>query len=188
MKKFLSLRSAGVIAEIEGLKGPSEDEKDEDEDDDKVLDYIESGSERAKQGIEYAKQTLSSMYLAFFMLSGAFLLIGMLVFKDRLKYSAGIAMGVATGCYFIRSLNISVREVLNVGDKQAEKTMKKDGRLRLLVVGAGAGLVSAVVGGSAVYGALAQIFSLKLCAYLTPLVMKVRYKQKNDSDGQDLSE
>ena len=113
------------------------------------------------------------MYLSFIILTAVFLLAGMPVFKD-IRYAAGILTGFATGCFYIRSLNLSVREILNFNDKQAEKTMKRDGRKRLLVIGAGAAFICLAVGGSAVYGILAQIFSLKLCAYLTPLVMKAR--------------
>ena len=176
MEKFLSLRSKGIIAEIDNIKGPDISAEDEDGNDDKVIDYIESGSEREKQGIEYAVLTYKCMFVAFFLVSAVFL-AGIFFFKHKTSYFAGIATGLLTGIYYIKSLYLSVREVLNFSENDAEKAMKKQARMRLLAVGAAGGAVCAIVGRNAVYGVLAQILALKLSAYLTPAVMKFAEKR-----------
>lgn len=176
MEKFVSLRSKGILSEIDNIKGPERDEPgsyDEEEDEDIVLDYIEPGSEREKEGIEYAKQTYRCMFISFYAVSAVFLLIGLIFFKDRLKYCAGILTGVLSGTYYIRSLNLSVREVLNFDENTAEKSMKKQARIRLIAVGAAGGIICALVGGSAVYGVVGEILAIKLGTYLTPLTMKI---------------
>ena len=171
LAKYRSMRAKGIIAEMTGLHEPERDADDEDYPEDEVH-LIEPGSEEAEEGVREAARILRSMYMAFFLISAVFLLIGLLIFKDRLKYAAGILTGVVTGCYYIKSLNLSVREVLNFDEKTAEKAMKKDARIRLLVVGAGGAAVCFFVGDSAVYGVLFEIFAIKLCAYLAPVLMK----------------
>ncbi len=175
LEKFASLRSRGILAEMSGLHEP---EREDDEEEEIPVHIIEPGSREETEGIREAAATLRSLYIAFFLVSAVFLVIGELIFHDRLKYAAGILVGVITGCYYIKSLNLSVREVLNFDEKTAEKTMKKDARIRLLVVGVGGAAVCFFVGGSAVYGVLAQIFAIKLSAYLTPLVMKFQKEVK----------
>ena len=177
MEKFVSLRSKGILSEIDNIKGPERDEPgsfdDDEEDEDIVLDYIEPGSEREKEGIEYAKQTCRCMFISFYAVSAVFLLLGLIFFGDRIKYCAGILTGVLSGTGYIRSLNLSVREVLNFDENTAEKSMKKQARIRLIAVGAAGGVICALVGGSAVYGVVGEILAIKLGAYLTPLTMKI---------------
>ncbi len=179
LEKFLSLKSRGYIAELKDLKGPDPREKYEEDgdEDDEILDYIEPGSEREKEGLDFANKVLRGMYAAFAAVSLLFLAVGLILIKDRLCFAAGIVTGIVTGIYYIHSLNLSVRETLRFNENTAEKTMKKDARIRLVVVGIGAIVACTVAGGSAVYGILAEIFALKLSSYLAPLFLAISNKK-----------
>lgn len=173
-------RSREIIAE---MMAPVPEDDDELEEEDEVLDFIEPGSEAEKEGIRFAKNTVSGMYLAFYLLSALCLVIGLLIFDEKLKFALGMAVGCVTGSFFIGHLNRSVRELLNYDENSATKQMKKDARLRLAVVGFGGVIAAAIIGGAAVYGILIQLMTLKLGIYLTPLTSGWIGSYNNKSKG-----
>lgn len=179
IKRFLNPKSAGIIAELENTGDyiPESDEEEDEDGEDEVVHLIEPGSEEEKEGIREAQLTVKGMYLSFITLTLIFLAVGLLLFDGKATYGAGILTGLLTGLFYIAHLNSSIKEVLNYDEDNAVKTMKRDAKIRLAVVGFGGVLGAAFIGGSAPLGVLAQIFSLKFSTYVTPLAAGILIKR-----------
>lgn len=173
MKRFLSPKSAGIIEQLEEQDSDWDDWDDEDEEEDEIIHLIELGSEEEKESIREAKLTLKGMYVSFIALTIFFLLIGLLLVGKKITYTIGIITGLITGLFYITHLNSSIKEILNYDEESAVRAMKRDAKVRLGVVGISGILVAAFVGGNSALGVLAQIFAIKLSAYLTPLTAKI---------------
>lgn len=179
MKRFLNPKSAGIIAGLQdiGDYAPEYDDEEKEDDEDEVIYLIEPGSEEEKEGIREARLTLKGMYLSFVLLTLLFLGIGLLLFDGGITYGAGILTGLLTGLFYITHLNSSIKEVLNYDEDNAVRAMKRDAKIRLAVVGIGGVLGAALIGGDAPLGVLAQIFSLKFSAYITPVTAGILMKR-----------
>lgn len=148
------------------------DEPD-DEDDDEVIDYIEPGSEREKEGMRDARLTLVSMYVSLIVLSGLAMIVGALVFEHKLTYCIGVIIGTLAGCFYMWHLNRSLAYALNLGEDMAQKVMRKDIFVRLIAIILVDIIISAVIGGYTPIGVLASLLTLKLSLYLTPVTLRI---------------
>ncbi len=207
MKRFLNPRSAGIIERIASFEKPSGEDGEkvlvnvyrdgdaqwteeqspdwtdwdsENGEEDEVVHFIEPGSEEERESIREAKLTLRGMYAAFTVLTLVFLAVGLLLSHKKLTFSAGILTGFITGLFYITHLNSSIKEILNYDEDAAVRAMKKDARIRLGVVGIGGVLAAALIGGDSALGVLAQIFAIKLSAYLTPAAAGILKKINPD--------
>lgn len=156
---------------------------EEEEDDDEVLDLIPPGSEREKEGVKDARLTLVSMYVSLGTLSIIALIIGLIIFDDKLGYSLGLLVGALTGLFYIWHLNRSLKEVLNMTQEMAEKSMKRDAFVRLAAIIALDTIICTVVGGYSPIGVLISLLVIKLSFYLAPFWLRVLKVGKLNKGG-----
>lgn len=156
---------------------------EEEEDDDEVVDLIPPGSEREKEGIKDARLTLVSMYVSLLTLSIIALILGVIIFDDKLGFSLGLIVGALTGLFYIWHLNKSLKEVLDMSSEMAEKSMRKDALIRLVAIIALDTIICAAVGGYSPVGVLASLLVIKLSFYLSPMWLRVLKAGKFNKGG-----
>ena len=82
------------------LKNIISNDSPEEDDDDEVVDIIEPGSEREKEGIRDARLTLVAMYVSLIVLSGIIMIAGAVVFEKKITYCIGVIIGTMAGCFY----------------------------------------------------------------------------------------
>ncbi len=160
------------------------DEKGEDlvlleEEEDKVVDYIEAGSERALLEEEDARRTMKKMLQSVVGLC-VILLLGCIFTSHPARYALGVAIGCGLSVLFLIWMFRSVERSLS-GDKDASRYMRAQAGLRYLVcflVLAAAGYLEKQVwpneGNALLFGAIFGLLTVKIAAFIYPLLERFR--------------
>lgn len=155
------------------LKNIISNDSPEEDDDDEVVDIIEPGSEREKEGIRDARLTLVAMYVSLIVLSGIIMIAGAVIFEKKITYCIGVIIGTMAGCFYMWHLNRSLAYALNLDSGMAQKVMRKDIFIRLFVIISADIIISALIGGYAPIGVLGSLLTLKLSLYATPFTLRI---------------
>lgn len=147
----------------------------EPEDPDEVVDYIEEGSERALEEQRGAWQILKDMQVACIVLSLIYLL-GMLLVPEKLRYGAGVLIGLAVAILMLRNMFESIADAIVMESHDATVYMRRKVTLRYFVIFAAiAGTI--LLGGKYMgLGAILSVMNMKFSAYLQPLTNRIRRK------------
>lgn len=143
---------------------------------DRVVDPIEEGSERAEAELAEAKEIHRDMIAGCIALS-ALLLVGAVWARPAWRYAAGVAIGCGVAIYFLIHLYRSVGWELTMEPQQAERYAKSRTAIRYGIVLLAAVAVMLTLGKAAGIGCLLAIVTIKPAAYLQPLTAKIRRKK-----------
>lgn len=143
------------------------------EEDEQILDYIEPGSEREREEMREAEETIHDLYFGCVVICLPCLL-GMLLAPQPLRYGLALAGGCIVAICMLRDMYRTVETVLMLDPYQAERFARKRAVLRYFLMLAFLAGVGYSLGKSAAIGAILGIFSMKFSAYFQPLMRKLR--------------
>lgn len=143
------------------------------EEDERILDYIEPGSEREREEMAEAEETVRDLYFGCVVICLP-CFFGMFLAPQPLRYGLSLAGGCLVALCMLRDMYRTIEQVLMLEPYQAERYAKKRAVLRYFLMLAFLAVVGYRLGTSAVIGGIVGIFSMKFSAYLQPLMRKLR--------------
>lgn len=125
-----------------------------------------------RQQQEQVRQTMRELLIGIGLVAALGLLLGCLLFEDKIRFAAGVVMGTATAAVLTVMMYRSVIVAVELEKKQAEKYMKRKALLRMVIMIA---VIVTAEWGMRTYGFCGAVFgilTLKLSAYLWPVIHK----------------
>ena len=179
-------RLRDVVREMAGgspaeLRSPEEIDVELDEEaaealeEDKVVDPIDEGSERAIQEMQEAEEIHRDLVCGSIFLS-AVLLIGMIWARPIWRYAVGVVIGGGVAVYLLVHMYRSIGWELTMDPQEADRYARKRAALRYVVVLLAIVAVMIGLGKAAGIGCAIAIIMIKPAAYLQPTTAKIRKK------------
>ena len=167
----------------EEAEGLTEEETRLKEEEDRVTDPIEVGSEREKEELAEAARLERSLYAGVAVLCGILLLVGIFL-KHRLRFMLGVLLGGLLAESFLYLLGQSVRNSL-LREDGAVRYMRRQAGIRyalVFLVLCGAGFAENRLypsGGHALlFGTIFGLLTVKPAAFLYPLAKRFQNREK----------
>lgn len=161
-------------------------EKEEEQEDDptEVVDVIPVGSEREKEELRDAEETLWDVRFGIAVLS-ALCLIGLFFVKQRIRYAAGVCIGCLLALFLITEIYKSISLSLMLEPDRAVRYARKKVIARYFV---SFGVLAATMFFGGIYmgaGTILASFTIKPAAYFQPWFRKLKRrlfkKEVNDT-------
>ncbi len=165
----------------DGLRTPEKidreiaSEEAEIEDENRVVDPIEEGSERAAAELREAAAIHRDLIVGCVAL-GLLLLAGMIWARPAWRYALGVAAGTGVAVYLLVHMYRSIGWELTMEPGQAERYARGRSVRRYLVVALSAVAVFLALGKAAGVGCLLAVVTIKPSAYMQPLTAGIRRK------------
>ncbi|MBR6020404.1 MAG: hypothetical protein IK055_09345 [Lachnospiraceae bacterium] len=151
------------------------EEEAEAEEENRVVDPIAEGSERAQEELLEAEAVHGDLIAGCIALC-SLLLIGMIWARPVWRYAAGVVVGGAVAVYLLVHMYRSIGWALTMEPKQAERYARGRSALRYTVVLLTLIAVMVGLGKAAGIGCMLAIVMIKPAAYLQPFTAKIRRK------------
>lgn len=142
---------------------------------DAVVDLIAPGSSREQEELDDAVRTLQELYAGCVIIG----LLSMVVccFLTRpVVYAAFAAAGTAVAVWMLRDMFQTIERVLQLPVSDAEAYARKRAALRYVIMLAFLVAAGSTFGATGAIGGIVGIFSMKLSAYMQPVLRKLRRK------------
>ncbi|MBR5711970.1 MAG: hypothetical protein IKX54_00035 [Lachnospiraceae bacterium] len=141
----------------------------------RVVDPIEEGSDRALAELKEAEAVHVDLIVGCVCLS-ALLLIGMIWARPMLRYAAGVVAGGVAAVYLLVHMYRSIGWQLTMEPQRAERYARGRAALRYVIVLLVLVAVAMGLGKTACIGSMLAILMMKPAAYMQPLTAKIRRK------------
>ena len=151
------------------------EEEAEAEEENRVVDPIEEGSERAYEELREAEAVHGDLKVGCVALC-VLLLIGMIWARPAWRYAAGVAVGAVVAVYLLVHMYRSIGWALTMEPQQAERYSRGRSAIRYVVVLLSAVAVMVGLGQAAGIGCILSVVMIKPAAYLQPFTAKIRRK------------
>ena len=145
----------------------------EAEDENRVVDPIPEGSERALNEMIEAEEVHRDLICGVIALS-MLMFIGLIWARPMLRYALGVVIGAGVAVYLLIHMYRSISWELTMEPKQAETYAKRRTAIRYAVVLLAMIAVMSGLGRAAGIGCILSIVTVKPAAYLQPLTSKIR--------------
>ena len=150
-------------------------EEAEAEEENRVVDPIEEGSERAYEELREAEAVHRDLIAGCIALC-VILLTGMIWARPVWRYAAGVAIGAVVAVYLLVHMYRTIGWALTMEPERAQRYARGRSALRYAVVLLSLVAVMAGLGQTAGIGCILAVAMIKPAAYLQPFTAKIRRK------------
>ena len=159
--------------DIDAEISSEEAELSDEEDPDKVVDVIPVGSEREKEELLNAEETLRDLRFGIVLLSIVFLPI-MFFVNPHWRFAAGIAIGCVLALFLIQKIYQSVSTAVLLSPAEAPRYARKQVMIRYFITFAVLAATMFFGGIGMGAGTILATFTIKPAAYFQPWFRKLR--------------
>ncbi len=151
----------------------AEEDEEQDDDPEEVVDVIPVGSEREKEELRDAEETLWDVRFGITVLS-ALCFIGLFFVKERSRYAAGVVIGCVLALFLITEIYKSISVSLMLPPDDAVRYAKKKVVIRYFITFAVLAVTMFFGGIYMGAGTILASFTIKPAAYFQPWFRKLK--------------
>lgn len=151
----------------------AEEDEEQDDDPEEVVDVIPVGSEREKEELRDAEETLWDVRFGITVLS-ALCFIGLFFVKERSRYAVGVVIGCVLALFLITEIYKSISVSLMLPPDDAVRYAKKKVVIRYLITFAVLAVTMFFGGIYMGAGTILASFTIKPAAYFQPWFRKLK--------------
>ena len=119
------------------------------------------------------KKTLVEMMVGLLVSTILVLVIGVVVVNDKLAYILGVLFGSVVACIVLLQMYHTLDKAVDMEEKRATRYMVLASIVRLAIMGAALAVGVLLPNLFNVVGILFGLLTLKLCAFIQPIVSKI---------------